>query len=64
MILSQPTLRMVLGKIESPDIQDHSDESSGLDASIGFEADRDENLGITFKGNSFINETILGVRLP
>ncbi|KAF2735068.1 heme peroxidase [Polyplosphaeria fusca] len=37
--------------------------TGGLDASIGFEADRDENLGITFKGTSFINETIIGFNL-
>jgi hypothetical protein len=39
---------------------------SGLDASISFEADRDENLGKVFdaensNGTSFINATIIGV---
>lgn len=34
---------------------------SGLDASIGFEADREENLGIVFGDESFINRTIIGV---
>ncbi|KAL2064556.1 hypothetical protein VTL71DRAFT_3693 [Oculimacula yallundae] len=41
---------------------------SGLDASIGFEADRDENLGIVFSTmkaprQSFINETIMAFNL-
>jgi hypothetical protein len=36
---------------------------SGLDASVGFEADREENLGIVFGDESFINRTIIGVGL-
>jgi len=42
-----------------------SNQRSGLDASVGFEADRDENLGIVFgdPGESFINRTIIGVSL-
>ncbi|KAH7416673.1 heme peroxidase [Cadophora sp. MPI-SDFR-AT-0126] len=42
--------------------------TGGLDASISFEADRDENLGIVFSTmngprQSFINETIMGFNL-
>jgi hypothetical protein len=35
--------------------------SSGLDASIGFETDRAENLGKVFPGENFVNRTIIGV---
>jgi hypothetical protein len=34
---------------------------SGLDASIGFETDRTENLGKVFPGENFVNRTIIGV---
>ncbi|CZT51102.1 uncharacterized protein RSE6_12189 [Rhynchosporium secalis] len=42
--------------------------TGGLDASVGFEADRDENLGLVFSTmarprQSFINETIMGFNL-
>ena len=47
---------------------DKTDSSSGLDGSISFEADRDENLGLVFTTavsgtdhQSFINETIMAV---
>lgn len=68
MILSPQTLLLAPGEnmltSESYILELTAYICSGLDASISFEADRPENLGLVFGGGgktSFINATIFGV---